>query len=140
MRIAVFLLWFVVWTGCHDVVVGDELKNVNQVSKNDAFDGWINLFSGDTRFGWRAVTRANWRCDNQKELTVSEGEAGLFRTTTQFDQFTLRLEFKAAADTNSGVFLRTSPSPRDPARDCYEINIAPASNPYPTGSIVGRVK
>ena len=43
-------------------------------------------------------------------------------------------------ETNSGVFLRTSPKPRDVAGDCYEFNIAPADNPFPTGSLVGREK
>jgi hypothetical protein len=30
--------------------------------------------------------------------------------------------------------------PKDPARDCYELNIAPADNPFPTGSLVARQK
>jgi hypothetical protein len=30
--------------------------------------------------------------------------------------------------------------PTDPARDCYELNIAPLDNPFPTGSFVGREK
>ena len=28
----------------------------------------------------------------------------------------------------------------DPGRDCYELNIAPAENPFPTGSLVQRSK
>jgi hypothetical protein len=31
-------------------------------------------------------------------------------------------------------------APQDPARDCYELNIAPADNPFPTGSLVARQK
>ena len=42
--------------------------------------------------------------------------------------------------TNSGVFLRTALDPKDPTKDCYELNIAPADNPFPTGSLVGRRK
>ena len=30
--------------------------------------------------------------------------------------------------------------PNDPASDCYELNIAPADNPFPTGSLVARQK
>ncbi len=37
----------------------------------------------------------------------------------------LHVEFKAAKRTNSGVFLRTPLKPTDPAKDCYELNIAP---------------
>jgi hypothetical protein len=69
---------------------------------------------------------------------VTRGEVGLLRTTTQFCNYILRLEFRCDSQTNSGVFLRTSPQPKDPARDCYELNIAGRDNPYPTGSLVQR--
>ena len=47
----------------------------------------------------------------------------------------------APARTNSGVFLRTPAVPTDPARDCYELNIAdPETSPFFTGSFVGRQK
>jgi hypothetical protein len=52
----------------------------------------------------------------------------------------LRLEYLATVKTNSGVFIRTSPRPRNPAGDCYEINIAADDNPFPTGSLVARQK
>jgi hypothetical protein len=52
----------------------------------------------------------------------------------------LSLEFRAPEKTNSGVFLRTASEPTDPGRDCYELNIAPAENPFPTGSFVKRQK
>jgi hypothetical protein len=39
------------------------------------------------------------------------------------------------------VFLRTPLEPKDPATDCYELNIAdPSVSPFPTGSFVGREK
>ena len=63
---------------------------------------------------------------------------GLLRTTTQFSDYVLKVEFRADELTNSGIFLRTPPKPTNPARDCYELNIAPANNPFPTGSLVGR--
>lgn len=52
----------------------------------------------------------------------------------------IRLEFKSKPETNSGVFLRTPPKPTDPAQDCFELNVAPTDNPFPTGSLVGRAK
>lgn len=140
MRIAVFLILVSLFCPANHVWGDDEVVKVNQLAKNDAFDGWINLYYGNAQLGWRPVTRANWAANGKGELTVSRGVSGLLRSTTQFDDFTLRLQFKATPTTNSGIFLRTSPSPKDPATDCYEINIAPISNPYPTGSIVGRVK
>src|SRR5690606_24118380 len=50
------------------------------------------------------------------------------------------LEFRSPETTNSGVFLRTIADPTDPAMDCYEINIAPQSNPFPSGSVVKHSK
>jgi len=61
-------------------------------------------------------------------------------TTTEWADYELSVDFQAPAATNSGIFLRTPMEPKDPARDCYELNIAPADNPFPTGSIVGRQK
>ena len=49
-------------------------------------------------------------------------------------------EFKADKGINSGVFLRTPLNPSDPSVDCYELNIAPPDNPFPTGSLVARSK
>ncbi len=102
-------------------------------------EGWLALFDGRTMFGWRPMTTADWRVEDGS-LTVSTGQPGLLRTTSQFDNFELALEFRAPPTTNSGVFVRTAPAPRDPLKDCLEINIAAPDNPFPTGSIVGRVR
>ncbi|QDU94325.1 3-keto-disaccharide hydrolase [Lignipirellula cremea] len=102
-------------------------------------EGWISLFDGETLFGWRPNETANWRVADGT-ITVDSGKACLLCTTTQFDDYVLRLEFRSPEQTNSGVFLRTPPSPKDPAADCLEWNIAPADNPFPTGSLVKRKK
>lgn len=109
------------------------------LSENDISAGWISLFDGKSLYGWKPTTQANWKVENQT-IVVSGGKPGLLRTTTQFDNYSLKLEFKADSETNSGVFVRTSPKPRSPTEGCYEVNIAPKSNPFPTGSIVGRKK
>ncbi len=55
--------------------------------------------------------------------------------------YELRLEFRFAPGTNSGLFLHSPVKPVDPKSDCYELNIAePAVSPFPTGSFVGRAK
>ena len=108
------------------------------LSTEDIESGWLSLFDGESLFGWRVESEANWEID-RGIIRVSSGEPGLLRTTTQFDHFDLRLEFRAPANTNSGVFIHTSPNPSDPTVDCYEVNIARADiSPFPTGSIVGR--
>ena len=73
-------------------------------------------------------------------ITATGEVPGWLMTTTEWGDFELHVEFKATASTNSGIFLRTPLVPTDPTKDCYELNIAPADNPFPTGSLVARSK
>lgn len=102
-------------------------------------DGWIALFDGQTLFGWHAASDADWRVE-EGAIVVSSGEKGLLHTNVQFGDYVLRLDFLSEPGANSGIFLHTPPVPEDPAVDCYELNIADADNPFPTGSLVGRAK
>lgn len=111
------------------------------LSEADIADGWIALFDGETMFGWRAMDEStNWQViDNT--IHADHGKMSLLRTTTEFDDYELKVDFLAAADTNSGVFFRTSPDPKNVAADCYELNIAnDPAHPFPTGSLVDRKK
>ena len=101
--------------------------------------GWIRLFDGQSLIGWRNSGNANWKVEDGS-LVASAGDAGLLYTSVRFSDFELMLEYKGTDKTNSGVFLRTPSAPTDPAKDCFELNIAPPDNPFPTGSLVGRVK
>ena len=102
-------------------------------------EGWIRLFDGHTLFGWQVAGDANWRVE-EGAIVVDQGEACLLCTSVPWQNFELVLEYKASTDTNSGVFLRTPLHPENPAEDFYEVNIAPADNPFPTGGIVKRKK
>ena len=112
-------------------------------NQQQVLDGWIGLFDGKTTFGWTAPHLQNWTANptSGQLHTPGDGEVELLRTTAQFDDFELYLEFKADAKTNSGVFIRTSPKPKSASRDCYEINIAATgTHEYTTGAIVDRAK
>ena len=112
----------------------------NQLTADELADGWISLFDGKTLYGWKPVTKANWHVA-EGTITVSSGEKGLLRTTSQFGDFVLKADFRCPATTNSGIFLHTSPQPVGPAIDCYELNIAAKEiSDYSTGSLVGRAK
>ncbi len=102
-------------------------------------EGWIQLFDGHSLFGWRATGDAKWDAEGGQIHTGGE-KPGFLMTTTEWADYELQLEFSAPTATNSGVFLRSAAEPKDPARDCYELNIAPADNPFPTGSLVARQK
>lgn len=107
------------------------------LAETEVAAGWIALFDGESLFGWRSESNANWQVINGC-ICADEGQSGLLRTGSQFDNYRLRVEFAAGAETESGVVVRTSPRPVDPATDGYEVNIAPASSEFPTGSIVAR--
>lgn len=102
-------------------------------------EGWIQLFDGETLFGWEPTGAAKWEIVDGTIHTAGE-TGGFLMTTSEFADYELCFEFNAPVTTNSGVFLRTPFDPADPKRDCYELNIAPADNPFPTGSFVGRQK
>ena len=110
----------------------------NTLTPEELAEGWVLLFDGETLFGWKATTEANWEVADGV-ISVSEGEPGLLLTTSQFGNYVLKVDFRSAPGTNSGVFLRTSPNPTDVTTRCYELNIADSgTNPYPTGSFVKR--
>lgn len=102
-------------------------------------EGWLQLFDGQTLFGWRPTSDANWRVKDGA-IVVDAGAPGWLMSTVDWSDYDLHVEFRAPATTNSGVFVRSAPAPTDPAVDCVEVNIAPRDNPFPTPSLVGREK
>ncbi len=119
--------------------VSPGLAETNQLTPEELREGWILLFDGTTLFGWTPATKANWKAADGV-LSASEGEPGLLVTNSQFANYVLKVDFRAGSGTNSGVFVRTptNPGPEEVATKCYEVNIAPADNPFPTGSLVRR--
>ncbi len=114
-----------------------DLSSAVTLNADELADGWISLFDGVTLFGWKHNNQADWRVENGA-IVVSQGEPGLLVTTSDFGDYVLKLQFRCAADTNSGVFLETQIDPGDVASKCYELNIAGMDNPFPTGSLVNR--
>ncbi|MBW8885580.1 MAG: DUF1080 domain-containing protein, partial [Planctomycetia bacterium] len=55
-------------------------------------DGWIALFDGQTLFGWKAASKANWEV-NDGAIIVTGGEKGLLCTTVEFDNYVLKADF-----------------------------------------------
>ena len=109
----------------------------NRPSAASLDQGWISLFDGETLYGWKAQTEVDWQV-TKGTIKATAGKSGLLRTTAQFSNYELSVDFKATPETNSGVFLRTSPKPKSAATACYEINIAQETTPFPTGGVVAR--
>lgn len=108
----------------------------NRLTFEEGEEGWIMLFYGRDLEGWESHGEATWTVEDG---TIVGGDgAGFLVTEEEFGDFELSLEFLATPGANSGLFVRTKPWPVDVLKDCYEINIAPPDNAFPTGSIVGR--
>jgi Domain of Unknown Function (DUF1080) len=110
-----------------------------RLTSEECEQGWIRLFDGSTLLGWEIAGEANWRIEDGT-IVVDAGKPSLLCTSMPWLNYELELEFKADPETNSGVFLRTPLEPTDVATECYEVNIAPPSNPFPTASVVKRQK
>ncbi len=110
----------------------------NTLTKQQLDEGWISLFDGKTLFGWTPASEADWKVSDGA-IVVARGEKGLLHTNTQFADYILRVDFRSAKGTNSGIFLRTGAAPKNAKDGCYELNIADFdSTPYSTGSLVAR--
>ena len=101
--------------------------------------GWEELFNGRDLTGWDPQSKVDWQVKDGA-IVATAGKPGLLTTRGTFRDYELEVEFRAPEGTNSGVFLSTPKEVADPATECYELNIAPAANPYPTGSLVGRIR
>lgn len=108
-----------------------------QLREEQLAAGWIQLFDGESLFGWTANSDANWRVDDGV-LQADTGTAGLLLTSVAFVDYELKCDFRLSRGGNSGVFLRTTGTPADPSRDCYELNICDSHATFPTGSLVAR--
>jgi hypothetical protein len=115
-------------------------STANVLSPKEHAAGTLLLFDGKTTYGWESVGEAKWEVVDG-EIRTAGDKPGFLVTTSEFADFQLSVDFKTAAGTNSGVFIRSPREPKDPTKDCYEINIAaPGVSEYTTGGIVARQK
>jgi type 1 glutamine amidotransferase len=94
----------------------------NQLSAEEKGQGFSLLFDGVSLSGW--MTSGNpdvWKVENG-EIVTHPGDGWWLRTTRQYRDFDLRLDFKIPPGGNSGVALRSS-STTDPAFSGMEVQI-----------------
>jgi len=107
----------------------------NTLTSEEIADGWLLLWDGRTEFGWEWHGDAVWSF-RDGVIKAASGENGWLGTTTTFGDFHLQLEFKTAADGNSGVFLRSAREGQ-PHRTGYELQIYDEQpQGFNTGSLV----
>lgn len=100
--------------------------------------GWVTLIDGDKGLeNWNRVGDANWRAEGGA-IVADQGKSGFLVSKSSYRDFAIYAEFWAAADTNSGIFLRASDPAKVSADSAYEVNIwdIRPDPTYATGAIV----
>ena len=90
--------------------VSAETAAPNTLSQDEIDDGWILLFDGQTDFGWKAASKANWKIA-EGVISVSEGEKGLLCTTSEFDDYVLKVDFRAPRIPTAASSCARPPNP-----------------------------
>jgi len=109
------------------------------LTDHERSEGWISMFDGQTLFGWKATSEADWGIEDGT-IVVTGGDRGLLYASTRFANYVLKVDFRSEKGTDSGILLHSPPNLSDPEKDCYELSIADSDNPFPTGSLVKRQK
>ena len=123
-------------------IIVDEPETIPDLLPAEEYTtGWIRLFDGYTLFGWEQLHAAKWNVSAEGVLTSpADADPSILMTTVPWTDFELQLDYKLADGGNSGIFLRTSPSPSNPAVDCYELNLCDTHEKFKTGSLVTRAQ
>lgn len=61
-------------------------------------EGWIQLFDGETLFGWRPVGEARWQVEDG-EIRTDGAKPGFLVSTTEWGDYELSLKFRAPEKT-----------------------------------------
>ncbi|MGW2103509.1 ThuA domain-containing protein [Streptomyces olivaceoviridis] len=102
--------------------------------------GYTALFDGDSLDGWRQAGPGSFTLSDDGTLTSSGGMGLLWYAGRSFGSYSLKLDWKAAGDDNSGVFVGFPPSddPWSAVDNGYEIQIDATDVPEKTtGSVYG---
>lgn len=86
--------------------------------------GWRKLFDGKSLDGWEpADGKDGYAVQDGQLVLLTKGDSGYIRTKEDFKDFAVRLDFKIAEMTNSGLFLRGDRKGGDPAWTGCEVQI-----------------
>ncbi|MER6458259.1 ThuA domain-containing protein [Streptomyces sp900105245] len=103
-------------------------------------NGYRPLFDGTSLDGWRQAGPGGFTLSDDGTLTSTGGLGLLWYTPSSFGSYSLKLDWKAAGDDNSGVFVGFPPSddPWSAVDNGYEIQIDATDVPEKTtGSVYG---
>jgi hypothetical protein len=117
----------------------------NALTKEEANAGWRLLFDGATLKGWEmhmasaTEPAATWEVADGA-IFCTGNKRGWLGTEDTFTDFNLKVEFRAGAKINSGIFLRSQKVGGIPAETGYELQIWDFRATYKTGSLVNALE
>jgi hypothetical protein len=88
-------------------------------SNDEAAQGWIRLFDGDSHFGWTAGG-GDWQI-SRNELVSDPGAQSWLRSTISFSDFDLKFEARVSGGTAT-LLLRADPQSK-PAQPGYTLSL-----------------
>ncbi len=107
-------------------------------ASSSAGSGWQTLVDGEAGLAnWNPVGDANWRVEGGA-IVADHGKGGYLVSKQSYQDFEIRAEFYAEAETNSGVYFRCADPAKISSELCYEANIwdIRPDPKYGTGAIV----
>jgi hypothetical protein len=106
--------------------------------------GWTTLVDGGKGLdNFTRVGEANWAASDGALQATQGGKVAAFLVSKEsYKDFTMRVEFWASDDANSGIFLRCQNRAEITDENCYEANIFDQrpDPTYGTGAIVKVAK
>jgi hypothetical protein len=104
--------------------------------------GWKTLIDGGKGMdSFTPVGDANWRVEDGA-IVADKGKGGFLLSKTPYKDFELRVEFWAAHNANSGIYMRCADPKNLTDKTCYEANIFDQrpDQTFATGGIVHHGK
>ncbi|MDR3233596.1 MAG: DUF1080 domain-containing protein [Planctomycetaceae bacterium] len=121
---------------------GAELFVIPKLRNEYLKGGWCQLFDGQTSFGWQIQNNGHYAggqfAFENGEIKSDPYHPGLLFTKAQFGNLTLRFDYKADADAEVMLLLKTPPNPNDLYSSCYSIILQSATRNRFCGLILGR--
>lgn len=78
-----------------------------ELTKDEIAAGWINLFDGQTLFGWNSLGDAAFEAD-AGNIVCESGTGGQLATTSQFKDFKLSLKVRVSPEDSVGIGARAA--------------------------------
>ena len=117
----------------------------NTITKEETAAGWKLLFDGSTLKGWEphqasaTEPAATWGVADGAIFCTGDRRGWLGSADT-YTNFNLKVDFRAGARINSGVFLRSQKDGGIPAETGYELQIWDFRQTFKTGSLVNALE